>query len=571
MAVVVLSYRQNVHAYPSGGGDYEVASDNLGRPAGLVVGSALLADYVLTVAVSVSSGTDYLVSMIPSLDRYSVWIALAVIAFLTVLNLRGIRESGKALAFPVYGFMAAIGITVLTGLAEDLTGHLHMAESAAYSIVPTTSVTVGLGSVAGMFLLARAFSSGSAALTGVEAISNGVPNFRKPKSRNAATTLAILGTISVTMMLAITILANRTGVHYVQNPATELVDQAGNPAGAAYQQHPAISQIALAVFHSARPLFFIVAGLTCIILFLAANTAFNGFPTLASVLARDSYLPHQLRRRGDRLAYSNGILLLAVAAALLVFIFQANVNRLIQLYIVGVFISFTTSQFGMIRHWGRLLRLEPSRRRRFVMWRSRIINIIGFLLTATVLIVVLITKFTRGAWMTLLLMAILFLWMNRVHAHYTTVSEELAVQGDPADARKLPSRVHAIVLVSKLNRPAMRAIAYARATRPAHLEVITVGVSDTGLKTLRADWDRLGVPLPLTVIGSPYRAITRPVTSHIHEVKKAHPDELIVVYIPEYVVAHRWQEMLHNQTALRLTLRLRRIKKVVVATVPWIL
>lgn len=568
LVVVIASYRQNVYAYPSGGGDYEVVTHNLGKTAGLTVGSALLVDYVLTVAVSVSAGAQYVVSAVPALRGYQVGIALAVILVLMMLNLRGVREAGRAFAIPTYLYMAVIGLMLAVGFTMHSAGDLGIASSASYQLTAEPAYTDGLVGLAGALLVLRAFSSGCAALTGVEAISNGVPVFRKPKSRNAAVTLALLGAISAAMMLGIITLSRWTGVKYVADPATQLLTD-GAPVGSTYHQDPVIAQIASVVFSSVPGMLVVVSLVTGLILVLAANTAFNGFPSLGSILARDGYLPRQLANRGDKLAFSNGILTLAVAAAVLVAVFGAEVTRLIQLYIVGVFISFTLSQLGMVRHWNRALRLETDRSRRYRMLRSRVVNLVGFLMTGTVLIVVLITKTTHGAWLTLLAMSVIFLAMRAIRRHYDAVAVQLAVK-DPDAARALPARTHGVVLVSGLNLPALRAIAFARATRPNSLEAVHVLVGDDGTE-LRREWEKYSVPIPLTLLAAPYRDISRPIVDYIKDLRLTSPRDLIVVFIPEYLVQHWWQQALHNQSALRLRARLVFIPRVVITSVPWVL
>lgn len=569
LVVVVASYRQNVHAYPSGGGDYEVVTENLGKNAGLAVASALLVDYVLTVAVSISSASQYVASVFPALRGSEVIVAISVVVFLTFMNLRGVKESGKAFAIPVYMFMGAIGLMAMFGFFQYLTGSLGEAESAGFVLTTSEAYDQGLVGLGGALLFARAFASGCAALTGVEAISNGVPSFKRPKSRNAATTLLMLGTISASMLTVILLLAMETGVKYAENPAEQLRTVSGGAIPDDYVQHPVISQLADVIFSGAPWLFMLVSAVTGLILMLAANTAFNGFPILGSILARDGYLPRQMHTRGDRLAFSNGIMTLATGAIVLIWVFDAQVTKLIQLYIVGVFISFTLSQLGMVRHWTGKLRKASDPRERSSMRRSRVINVIGFLLTGTVLIVVLITKFTHGAWITLLIMALLFLLMRSIRKHYDSVIEELALGDDLAAARALPSRVHAIVLVSRIHKPTMRAVSYARATRPSVLEAVTVGVDEDEIATLQAEWQKMDVPVPLRVLNSPFREITRPVLSYVRSVRRQSPRDLVVVYVPEYVVGHWWEQLLHNQSAIRLKSRLLFTPGVVVSSVPW--
>ncbi|MCA5893919.1 APC family permease [Isoptericola sp. NEAU-Y5] len=567
LLVVVSSYRQNVRAYPSGGGDYEVATTNLGPKAGVGVASALLVDYVLTVAVSISSGAQYAASALPFLRGHEVAVAVGLVALLTVMNLRGARESGSVFAVLTYCFMFLVGLVGVVGTARYFAGNLPLAESAGFDLVPAQVFDEGLTGIAGAFLLARAFASGCAALTGVEAISNGVPAFRKPKSRNAATTLALLGVLSASMIMMILLLAQATGVRYVMDPAAELT-VGGRALPEDYTQHPVLSQLAAAVFQGFTPAFVAVSVVTGVILVLAANTAFNGFPVLGSILAKDGYLPRQMHTRGDRLAFSNGIITLAVAAIVLIVAFDAQVTRLIQLYIVGVFVSFTLSQLGMLRHWTRALRKEPDPRERAMMVRSRLVNGVGFVLTASVLVIVLVTKFTHGAWLTLLAMAVLFVLMRGIRQHYERVSEELALD-DTSAARALPSRVHAVVLVSKVHKPTMRAVAYARASRPSVLEAVTVGVDPAEIADLRSRWEALDLPVPLRVLDSPFREITRPILKYVRSVRRESPRDLVVVYIPEYVVGHWWEQLLHNQSALRLKGRLLFTPGVVVASVPW--
>ena len=565
MLTVVASYRQNVRAYPSGGGDYEVATTNLGPKAGVTVASALLVDYVLTVAVSISSGVQNATSALPWLVGHEALAASLLVALLMTLNLRGAKESGRAFAVPTYLFMLAIGLMAGWGLVRYLAGDLPQAESAPYDIAAEAPYDSALTGLAMAFLLARAFSSGCAALTGVEAISNGVPAFRKPKSANAATTLLLLGTISITMLMSIILLADAMHIRYVEDPAQQLLLN-GTPVGEGYEQDTVIAQLAKALYSDAAPLFYFTIACTGIILVLAANTAFNGFPVLGSILARDGHLPRQLDTRGDRLAFSNGIVLLAVAAIVLIIAFDAEVTKLIQLYIVGVFVSFNLSQLGMIKHWTRHLASEtdPVERRR--MQRSRVVNSFGLAMTATVLVIVLVTKFLAGAWIAILAMAVVFLLMVGINRHYQRVSAELAI--DEADVA-LPSRVHAIVLIGRLHKPALRAIAYARVARPSTLEALYVELDPHDTEVLRERWDELRIPVSLTVVSSPYRELVRPVVKYVKDVRRSSPRDIVSVYIPEYVVGHWWEQLLHNQTALRLKGRLLFMPGVMVTSVPY--
>ncbi|MFF5206945.1 APC family permease [Streptosporangium sp. NPDC000396] len=569
MLTVVASYRQNVHAYPSGGGDYEVATVNLGQNAGLTVASALMVDYVLTVAVSVANGVDYVGATIPYVAEHKPTVAITIVVFLTLVNLRGIRESGVAFAIPTYAFMfAVIGLVAWGGFRLLVLGDELRAPTADYEIIPEQ---VNLASFAAAFLVLRAFSSGCAALTGVEAISNGVPAFRKPKSKNAATTLLMMGLISVTMFVGIIALGLASGVK-LADPAVAahnvLIN--GRPAGPDYYQPPIIAQVAEAVFGNGSLFFFVIAAVTALILFLAANTAFNGFPVLGSILAQDRFLPRQLHTRGDRLAFSNGIIILAAGACLLLWGFQADVSRLLNLYIVGVFVSFTLSQIGMVRHWTRHLKTESDPKTRMRMQRSRVINFFGAVMTGVVLVVVLLTKFTHGAWIVCVAMPVLFLMMKAIHRHYENVARELAVAEDAhVEEAMLPARNHAIVLVSKIHKPTLRALSYARATRPSTLEAVTVGVEGEEARALQEEWERRGIPVPLKMLDSPYREITRPILEYVKSLRRRSPRDVVTVYIPEYVVGHWWEHLLHNQSALRLKGRLLFQPGVMVTSVPW--
>jgi amino acid transporter len=558
MVTVVASYRQNVYAYPSGGGDYEVATVNLGPRFGVAVASALLVDYILTVAVSVAAGVNNLGSVVPFVATHKIGIALIAVAVLAALNLRGLRESGTAFAVPTYAFIVVIIGMIMFGLFRVFVlGDDLRAPSAGLTI---QAETAHLDNFAFAYLLLRTFSSGCAALTGVEAISNGVPAFKKPKSKNAATTLMLLGGIAIVMLVGIITLARVTHLQYVED-ISQIVNRPPD-----YAQKTVTTQLAETVFGQGSVLLYVVGAVTALILFLAANTAFNGFPVLGSILAQDRYLPRQLHTRGDKLAFSNGIIFLAVAAMVLILAFQAEVTRLIQLYIVGVFVSFTLSQGGMIRHWNRLLRTQRDPNRRRQMFRSRAINTFGMLLTGAVLIVVLITKFLLGAWIAIAAMLVIYVLMLGIKKHYVRVSEEL----QPTEERPvLPSRNHAIVLVSKVHMPTLRAVAYAQATRPDTLTAVTVNVDDKDTRAIQAEWERRQVPVPLTVVDSPYREITRPIVDFVKSVRRGSPRDVVSVFVPEYVVGRWWENLLHNQSALRIKGRLLFEPGVMVTSVPW--
>ncbi len=566
MAAVIASYRQTVHAYPSGGGDYEVATVNLGRTAGTTVASALLIDYVLTVAVSISSGSQYAAAAIPAFSGHEVVVAVVMVLGLMAMNLRGIKESGGFFAVPTYLFMVAILGMCIYGFIQMATGSLPDVESADLEIRPDEGWEQPLTTIGLLFLLARAFSSGCAALTGVEAISNGVPAFQRPKSKNAATTLLLLGVIAISMMLSVIVLAKQMGLRYVDPHHLDKLIRDGEPLGDDFDQHTVIAQIARAVFTDFSPGFYFVVTVTGVILVLAANTAFNGFPVLGSILAKDGYAPRALASRGDRLAYSNGIVFLAAMAIAFIVAFDAETTKLIQLYIVGVFVSFNLSQLGMIRHWTRALATErdPALRRR--MFRSRMINTVGLTFTAVVLVVVLVTKFLAGAWITILAMAFFFGIMRAIKGHYNSVELELAA--DETD-NALPTRVHAIVLVSKLHKPTLRALAFAKASRPNSLEGVYVSIDNADTARLLEEWDQRITGVPLKILHSPYREVVKPIVEYAIAIRGANPRSVVAVYIPEYVVGRWWEQLLHNQTALRLKGRLLFTPGVMVTSVPY--
>jgi amino acid transporter len=556
LVVVVLSYRQTCHAYPDGGGAYAVSRANLGRKAALVAASALLVDYVLTVAVSVAAGVANIVSAVPSLAPHVVALSVGLVGLLALMNLRGTKESGTFFAVPTYGFILCVFVMLTFGLTQVLGGHPPVAESAAIGVRAQEHV----GGLLLVALVLRAFASGCTALTGVEAVSNGVPNFKKPKSRNAAATLAIMGTLTIVMFVGITTLALVSKVHVVAEPS-QLV---GAPEG--YSQRTVIAQIAGAVFGNSSIGFYAVQAFTAAILVLAANTAFNGFPILASILGQDGFLPRQFARRGDRLVFSNGIVILALLAIALIWAFDASTTRLIQLYIIGVFVSFTLSQAGMVRHWLTLMSQPRKSADRRQIWRSLTINALGAATTALVLVIVLITKFAHGAWIVVIAMPLVFVMMTAIRRHYDRVAIEL--KPVPAGVL-LPSRIHVIVLVSKLHAPTLRALAFARATRPSTLTALTVRTSAAETEHLMREWVERDVPVPLTVLDSSFRDVTRPVIEYIANLHRESTRDVVSVFVPEYVVGHWWEHVLHNQSALRLKARLLFQPGVMVTSVPF--
>ncbi|WP_425287308.1 APC family permease [Leifsonia stereocauli] len=557
LVTVVLSYRQLVKAYPSGGGDYEVAHKNLGEKAGLVVASALLVDYVMTVVVSVASGVDNIISALPWLAPFRVELAVFFVIILAAVNLRGVSESSKAFAIPTYIFIGSVFLMIVVGLGQTFFGTAPVAESAAYTVQGEQLTQAAI-----VLLLLRSFASGCSALTGVEAIANGVPAFRLPKVRNAQHTLVIMGGIAITLFVGLTALALISNVHYAENPCS----LQGWAECATAPQLSLMAQIAAAVFGNSTIMFFVIQAATALVLLLAANTAFNGFPLLGSVLAKDGYAPKSLSTRGDRLIYSNGVLLLGLAAVVILVVFQANLTVLIQLYIIGVFVSFTLGQTGMVRHWLRELKLPGAHRGSIV--KSLSINALGAAMTGIVLIVVTITKFTHGAWIVFVMMPILFLLMMGVNRYYRDVAKEVEV--DPTTTFGATGD-HAIVLVGKVQKPVLKALDYAIAARHESLEAVHVSIDDEETKQVKKDWVRMNIQVPLRIIQSPYRDLSYPVIRHVKDRRAEHGSEVTTIYMPQYIVGHWWESLLHNHKARRIRQKLMLVHGVTIALVPWLL
>jgi amino acid transporter len=540
LIIVVFSYRQTIAAYPKGGGSYIVCSENLGRFPGLIAGAALLTDYVLTVAVSISAGVFALTSLIRPLAPYSVLIAVIAIALIALANLRGLRESGALFAAPTYIFLAMVLAMVAYAGFRWVTGD-------TISITPPSGPVAGPGEIefgatsefepVGIFLLMASFASGCAALTGIEAIADGVPAFRKPEARNARTTLVWMAVFLLTMFLGITWLSSYGAV-----PSNE---------------ESILSQIGRGVFGEGilhTVLQFATAG----ILFLAANTAFADFPRLASFIARDRFLPRQFTSLGDRLVFSNGVVLLAVTSALLVVIFSAKVTQLIPLYAVGVFLGFTLSQAGMVRRWFRLK--EPG-------WqRSAFFNGLGALTTFVVLCVIVIAKFLEGAWMVVLLIPAIVLVFLGIHRHYVNAAKQLSLEGLTPPQ---PLRNTVVVPVSTLHRGVVNALAYAQSIAPDNVTAVHISLDDEQTTKLKQKWEKWGRGIPLVVLESPYRSLVRPLIRYLDEMDQRHDNDVITVVLPEFVPARWWHNLLHNQTAFLLKGALLFRKNRVVADVPY--
>lgn len=537
LLTVGFSYRQTIHAYPQGGGAYIVAHENLGELPGLIAAGALLIDYVLTVAVSVAAGVFAITSLAstwgyPALSSYRVEIALACIAFITIINLRGVRESGAIFAAPTYLFVFSVLAFVGIGIAElVLTGAVPHIADPAPAPPPTHALT--------LFLILQAFSAGCTALTGVEAISNGVPAFQRPESRNAATTLLAMLMISTTMFLGITVLAHFTGVIPREDESV-------------------VSQVARTIVGTGS-FYFVIQVATALILVLAANTSYADFPRLASILSHDRFLPRQFASRGDRLVFSNGILVLGLLAALLIVVFDAREQAMLPLYAIGVFISFTLSQGGMVSHWLRTR--EPG-------WRQSVaINGIGAFLTAVVFVVIIITRFTRGAWAVLVAIPLIVLLFRAVHEHYMRIARQLSLTEAPPP---LAIRRHtAVVLVSGMHRGVIPALEYAKSIAPGNVRALYVALDPEEERRVREKWAKWGCGIPLVVLPSPYRSLVRPILKYVNEVDAQYDDDVLTVIIPEFVPSRWWEHLLHNQTALLIKAALMFRKGVVVTSVPY--
>jgi len=565
LMVLVLCYRLAVRAYPTGKGDYQIASENLGPRAGVVVGAALLVDLTLTVAVSMSAAAHYVAAAIPALAGREGWIAAIGVALLVVANLRGSGRSNVARALPTVLFVGVLGLLLAIGAVLALTGHLGQAPSADFAVAPAAGHEEGATGFVGFLLVLRAFSTGSAALTGVESPISGVTQLAKPQARTAGWVLLWLGVIATVLTLGTLFLAREAGVKLADSPGSQLsVD--GHPV-TGYTQAPVLAQLTQAVLGAGWPVW--VLGIVTVIMLLSAGmVGFSSFPRLAYHLASDGYLPRQLRTQGDRLGYSNGILVLGIAALVMVLATGAHLGVLVQLYVVGVFVSFALSQLGMVRHFTLRLRSSAQRRVRGALRRKRALSAIGALLSALVLVVVLVTRVTHGAWIAVAAVVLLSLGMLSIRRHYDQVDAELAID-DITSVTALPSRVHAIVLVSTLRKPLLRALAFARGARPQRLEAVMVDVDRDKTQRTVSAWQRWGIPVPLTVLAAPYRELSGPLLEHIRQARADRPRDLVVVYIPEYVVGRWWEQLVHNQTGLRLRARLHYEPGVVVASVPW--
>jgi amino acid transporter len=596
LGIVAISYRQTIHAYPSGGGAYIVAKDNLGVTPGLIAAAALLVDYILTVSVSISAGVAAITSAAQGtrfawLDDHKVFLCLFLIAFIAVANLRGVRESGALFAGPTYAFLICFLFMILYGIVRyfvyPVTVPLspeHVKTAEGYHIQSLS-----------WFLLLGAFANGCVALTGTEAISNGIPAFKPPEARNAATTLTVMAALLATMFIGTSIMAYLYGVQPHDNETV-------------------ISQFARIIFTDGMGWFYyLIQATTAAILVLAANTSFADFPRLSSLLARDRFLPRQFANRGDRLVFSNGIIILSLLSSVLVVAFRGDTSRLIPLYAVGVFLSFTLSQSGMVRHWLREGRAEKAKannngagtgiayatqvseegaklddihvsitperlagfnpedlavvRKQKSHWRkSIVINGVGAVATFVVLLVLILTKFIHGAWIVVILIPLLVLMFRKVHGHYQEVGRQLTMDGVEV---LRPIRHEVIVPISGIHRGVMRALEYAKSIAPNHVTAVYVDLDEEATRVLREKWRKFAGDIDLVVLASPYRALTRPLLRYIDRIDREHRDDLLTIVLPEFVPAKWWQHLLHNQSSLTLKAALLFKEGVIVTNVPY--
>jgi amino acid transporter len=528
LLILILSYRQTIFSYPTGGGAYIVAMDNLGRSTGLLAGGSLLVDYILTVAVSSSAGTDAITSAFPMLHDQRVLIALLMITLLTMMNLRGVTESASMLAVPVYLFVASIFVLIVSGLYKYWTGGIHAS-------VPEFGTAV---SNVSLFLLLKAFSSGCSALTGVEAVSNAIPNFKPPAERNAAATLVMMGVILCTMFIGISTLAYWYGI-------------APDPKATV------ISQIAESTFGRGS-LYYLIQGITALILFLAANTAYSAFPLLAFMLAKDKYMPHAFMVRGDRLGFSNGIIFLGAASALLVLGFHGNTESLIPLYAVGVFIPFTLSQLGMMVRW---IKHKPQG------WVVRFtINTIGMLTTLGITLIFIITKFSH-VWFVFIFLPLVMFIFYQIHRHYINIADQLRIDIDKDKPCIKGSTI--VVPVAGVTRVVMNSLSYAKSLTD-NVVAVYVGFDDADIERMEKKWEEWNPGVRLITLRSSFRSIIRPLMKFIDTVEwKTSETDHITVLIPQFIPRHWWQNILHNQSSLLLRAYLFNKKDIVITTVPY--
>ena len=568
--LVIGTYRYNINQIASEG-DIQLVHRKLGALPSIVMGASSLMDYILTVAVSMSSASSFLVALYPQIQDWRTLIAVLLIVALTLFALRGVQLLGKIAYWPLYVFLALLGVTLIVGWVRAATGTLPLAESATYVIVPEYQDHAMEG-LALVLLLARSFSAGLVAFSGVSTISNSVRYFRRPKKYNAAVTMMMMmGLITSVLLVSLLGFAAATRVHMVHD-TTRFLFIDGHTPGEYFHQKPALYQVALAIYQGvpffAQLLVFATVG----VLIIASLTAFTGFPVIASSLADYQYLPVFFRSVESRGLYANGVLALSAFSIFLTTVFGSDVYSLIQLYIVGMCLSMVLVQLAVVRYRMRLLRITLAQMPRRALIRDIAVSAVGVVVTAAVLVIVVVTKFAAGAWLSLGMIALMVGGMVVTRRHYDAVDAALDIPLNAesvADVAALPSRVHAIVYVERVRRPAVRALSYARAGRPSTIEALTVNNDRAALEIVKKRWYALGIPVPLSVIDSPYRDTVNAVVSYIRRRRKKSPRDILVVYLPEFVVKHWWQRLLHRRTVRRLKRALLHEPGVMTATVPW--
>ena len=567
--LVIGTYRYNINQIASEG-DIQLVHHKLGALPSIVMGASSLMDYMLTVAVSMSSASSFLVALYPQIQDWRTLIAVLLIVALTLFALRGVQLLGKIAYWPLYVFLALLGVTLIVGWIRAAMGTLPLAESATYVIAPEYH-DYALEGLALVLLLARSFSAGVVAFSGVSTISNSVKYFRRPKKYNAAVTMMLMGVITSVLLVSLLGFAAATRVHMVHD-TTRFLFIDGHTPGEYFHQKPALYQVALAIYQGvpffAQLLVFATVG----VLIIASLTAFTGFPMIASSLADYQYLPVFFRSVESRGLYANGVLALSAFSIFLTTIFGSDVYSLIQLYIVGMCLSMVMVQLAVVRYRIRLLRITLAQIPRRALIRDIAVSAVGVVVTAVVLVIVVVTKFAAGAWLSLGMIALMVGGMVVTRRHYDAVDAALDVPLNAesvADVAALPSRVHAIVYVERVRRPAVRALSYARAGRPSTIEALTVNNDRAALEIVKKRWYALGIPVPLSVIDSPYRDTVDAVVSYIRRRRKKSPRDILVVYLPEFVVKHWWQRLLHRRTVRLLKRALLHEPGVMTATVPW--
>lgn len=569
LMLVIGTYRYNIQRVGEKG-DFALVQKNLGTGFAVLLGAAMMVDFVLTVAVSLSSATQYLESLLPALYSHQRLVACCLIAVVTLVCLRGIKFMFRVAHWPTYIFLLLLGGTLVFGLAADMAGTLGTAVSADYEIAQSTSPEELATGVGLLVLLLRVFASGSVAMTGVNTISNATRAFARPRQRNAALTLMLMGSVTSLLLVGVLYLTWRTGAIFVLDPAQTLrVD--GQNVSPDFHQTPLLLQISDTVF-AAHWVTVLLGVSTVGVLVVAAMTAFTGFPMLVTVLAHRQYLPVYLSARDSTALYGNGVLVLGLSSMALVGVVGPDVHTLVQMYIVGAFTAMLLTQVSVLKNSWLAQRITPDTKKRRLIWRDLIITSIGVLASGTVLTVIILTKFTHGAWFSMLLILFLLGLMMKINKHYQRVDRQLALpqtEAELAEARALPSRVHALIYVERVRKPVLRAVSYARATRPSSIEALVVNIDEERTHQNIDAWQQLGLPLDLTVLDAPYRNPVEAVMDYVRRSRQKSPRDVLVIYLPEYVVSRWWEGIFHRRTVHRLKAQLRHEPGVVVASVPW--